>query len=415
MFDLLTLAGVTYSSLDFGDPLPPEMSNEERMRWILEDYDARRDFVWDVTDLDTIRRICLEAITDPAAPEEKVLGALQTFGQVGWALETKAIQDRLNDPSAAVRRAAVRALGQTADPSSIPLIEPLLDDPDRLMRRVALVALGKFADTSVLGAIDRAVAREPEVARRAENARRRIEATRAEDTDAVVAALIETDEYEDLMAGFASLRKSLQSYIADKKGPVRARSRAARLLSLGRAIGAAPFFRLRLLPGNDEREVRLECIRGLGRTRFKSAVPQLIDELQSPDEEIRQAAVVALGEIGNWHAIQPLLDLWPASGVVLRALILTSLRQICRGSGRPVLRQLVGVEGGTSPMARVLLIDNQLEMQRFPGGPEGILADAAETGNEERRRDAALVLSVFGTTAKELGLRVLSSLGPLLP
>jgi len=415
MFALYTLDGITYSSLYFGDPPPPTMSNEELMRWILEDYDLRRDFVWDVTDLDTIRLVCLEVVIDPAAPEEKLLAAIQTFGQVGWAMETEAIQAHLNDASPAVRRATVRTLGQTADRSSIPLIEPLLNDPDRAMRRLALVALGKFADTSVLGAIDAAVAREPEVARRAENAKRRIEATLAEDTDAVVAALIETDEYEDLMAGFPSVRKSLQKYVEEKKGSVRARSRAAHLLSLARTIAAAPYFRLRLLPGNDERDVRLECIRGLGRTRFKSAVPQLIQELQSPDDGIRQAAVLALGEIGNWHAIQPLLDLWPASEAGLRADIRTALRQICQGAGHLVLRQLAGVEGGTSAAARVLVIDDSLEMHRLPGGPEEMLVDATESASEEVRRDAALVLSVFGTTGKDLGLRVLRSLGLLLP
>jgi len=306
------------------------------------------------------------------------------------------IQAHIHHSSAQVRRAVIRSLGQTADASSIPLIEPFLSDPDRAFRREAIIALGKFGDPAVLPRIESAAGGDAELLRLVDEAHRRIDAIRKGTPEALVDALIETAEYEDLMANFIAVREVLQKMVADRLGSDLAREHATRLLSLRRTRTASPFFRLRLLPGNDVREVRLECIRGLGRTRFRSAVPQLIAELDSPDPEIQEAAVIALGEIGHPAAFQPLINLWPRGNHALLSYIRTALRRICPSPGESVLAQLLGA--GSQPEGFDLYcIDDEFELTA--GLPRETLHAELESADKGARRDATLLLAVFGSAA----------------
>lgn len=53
-------------------------------------------------------------------------------------------------------------------------------------------------------------------------------------------------------------------------------------------------------------------------------IPALIEQLQSPDRKVRQAAVAALGQHGDPRAVEPLLPLardvrWEVQGAVAEA------------------------------------------------------------------------------------------------
>jgi len=394
MIAFLSLWGTTFGSLTFGAPEAPEMSAEERVRWILADYPTRRDALWDITDLDAILRVIRGELTAGGAPAGRVLPAAQMLGQIGWPLEVPALQAHIHHPDPAVRRAVIRSLGQTGEPSSIPLIVPFLADSDRTLRREAIIALGKFGEPGLIPQIRAAAGADPELVRLVEQARRRIEATREASPQTLVDALIETDEYEDLMAQYPAVRGVLEKMVADRRGSDRGRQHATRLLSLRRQRTAGPFFRLRLLPGNDVRDVRLEAIRGLGRTRYRSSVPQLISEAETTeDAELREAAVIALGEIGLAAAFDPLINLWRRSGLDLRVHLQQALRRICSSPGQTALMQLLGQRVRPSD-SRVYVVDDNLELTSDV--PRDTLYSLFESPNRVARRDAVLLLAVFG-------------------
>jgi MFS family permease len=62
---------------------------------------------------------------------------------------------------------------------------------------------------------------------------------------------------------------------------------------------------LRLL-GSGKEERRIKAIRALASARSSLAIDGLVNLLQDPDLEVRREAIIALGEIGNEKAIEPL-------------------------------------------------------------------------------------------------------------
>ncbi|MBM4081084.1 MAG: HEAT repeat domain-containing protein [Planctomycetes bacterium] len=65
---------------------------------------------------------------------------------------------KLQNPDAAVRRAAVVALGEMRDPKATRVLVEMLNDPDTVVRANAAAALGKVGDGSAVPALQKALA-----------------------------------------------------------------------------------------------------------------------------------------------------------------------------------------------------------------------------------------------------------------
>lgn len=94
----------------------------------------------------------------------------------------------------------------------------------------------------------------------------------------------------------------------------------------------------------------------LGRTRAREAVSPLVDALNSPDINVRTAAVRGLGEIGLVDAAAPILERLATGELdVPAAVISTALVQCCRTEPRRLLRYIHITSGpGRDLLARVL-------------------------------------------------------------
>lgn len=88
---------------------------------------------------------------------------------------------------------------------------------------------------------------------------------------------------------------------------VMARSAAARALGVAADAGAAePLLRLRVAVGDEEPEVIGECLRSLLQLAPRSALPFVVRRLEHADDELAQAAALALGESRLEGALSPL-------------------------------------------------------------------------------------------------------------
>jgi HEAT repeat protein len=94
----------------------------------------------------------------------------------------------------------------------------------------------------------------------------------------------------------------------------------------------------------------------LGRTRTREAIAPLVDALNSPDIDVRTAAVRGLGEIGLVEAANPILERLSTNELdVPAAVISTALVQCCGEEPRRLLRYIhLTVGPARELLARVL-------------------------------------------------------------
>jgi HEAT repeat protein len=195
----------------------------------------------------------------------------------------------LGDEDSDVRTAAIDGLWENEDQALIgPLVHLLRADEAIPVRAAAAIALGRFVLLGELEDIDRAPAMLAEQAllevirlpeEDLEVRRRAIEAI-AFSSEAGVREIIEAAYYHE--------NEKMQ---------------ASALFAMGRS--ADPYWRKTLLQelDNPNPELRFEAARACGELEVASAVPHLARIIaDDPDQEVREAAVWALGHIGGQQA-----------------------------------------------------------------------------------------------------------------
>lgn len=182
---------------------------------------------------------------DPAAREAAAWG----LGARAAVEAVEPLIERLSDTDPAVRGVAARALGRVGDPRAVDPLVVTLDDPDRNVRELALLGLAEIDDE------------------------RRVES--------IVGALRDPDK---------GVRSVAVSILNDIGGP-----RAIEALT-----GTAT--------SDPDPHTRDMAMGGLARLEGgRVAVPDLIGLLDDANAEIRNAAVQALGEMGDSRAIPSLV------------------------------------------------------------------------------------------------------------
>ncbi|MFN0105293.1 MAG: HEAT repeat domain-containing protein [Bryobacteraceae bacterium] len=387
MLVIVRFSDGSLARFEFGRPVQPETTPEERVRAILADY-RRRDELIDVGFTPGVA-ILISILERAGERPEDILIPIRALGFMGRPYGAEAVGKHIRHPDAAVRLAAIRSLGQMAKFDSIPLVEPYLLSPNVAERREAIIALGKFAKEELLPAVEAAAGADPELQQLARQARARVLATKhgiaTKDYGPLVDALIGTDEYEDLLPLLIVTWKPLKALLADRTRSVQHRERALRLLAIGRPKEIIPEMRKILTDPNEPLPIRLRAVYGLGRARSRSSAGLLVERLQSPEPGMPGVCAHALGQIGDPGAFDPLLAVWDSGSGPLRERI----RQAAA-----LLSSLPGAGPAGAPQEIFVFTDDLALVRQFRRDQieAALLSPSAPV-----RRDGLTLLSLFGS------------------
>lgn len=390
MFAFARTAAGELACFEFGellDPLDPHVPLEQKVRWIMEDYENRRDGLLLLSISQSVAfltQLLREAGGDPA----RLIPLIRALGFLRSANGADALAPYLDHPSVQVRAETIASIGNIGSLELMPRLEPFLDSPDRQLRRAAIVALGRSLDRAMFARLEAAAGDDAELRAIVAQNRRRLDAVTAGDMRAYTEAVIETDEYEDLIRLVEVTWEYVRDILADPARNVVVRARAARLLGLTRRSPCGPQFVRVLADGSEAREVRLQAAIAAGRCRTKDAVPFLARVLQSGDAQLQAAAVAALGNIGASEALEPLLRAWGTER--LRGAIRLALKRLCTVAGGELLSRLLRENQHWAP-ERIIFIDDALN--RSDGYVEGALDHSLASAVPEARRTAILLLA----------------------
>jgi HEAT repeat protein len=392
---------------EFGRPLEPLLTDEEILSRMVAEYASRRDELWDVI-LDRAHQILLSML--PAAESDPVRLAIiiHALGRNGLPLHQDRVRPYLKASDLAVRRAAVRTLGQMQSIQDLGAITLLLRDPDATIRRNAVISLGQLAQASVLPAIQEAVAADRTLAQPAREAERRMQASQGGSMLSFVESFIETDQFEDLATIAAVCSRELLSILGDPRREDLHRARAARILYLRRARQAGPIYKPILRDPATPRLLRLEVIRGCGVCVIRSAYELVLPYLSSNDEEMRLTAIEALGRMDEPRALEPLMEQW--ADEPLRPAVRLAIRRLARRPGPPALIDYM-TENTDTPVVQPVVIRDDLRMIRQL--PMGVIAADLNNPAADARLDAVSIIGLFGTADFLPGLRQLAERDPV--
>jgi HEAT repeat protein len=195
----------------------------------------------------------------------------------------------LGDEAGEVREAAIDGLWESSDPELVaPFLFLLTEDPEERVRSAAAAALGRFVYQGELEAIERTL-------------RDRIES-------ALLQVIGNDDESIDVRrraveAISFSGRPGIREIITDAYESEDDRMQMSALFAMGRS--ADTFWRDIVTEEleNPNPEIRYEAAKASGELELQDAVPQLGEmAVDSSDREVQEAAVWALGNIGDKEA-----------------------------------------------------------------------------------------------------------------
>ena len=204
----------------------------------------------------------------------------------------------LDDADADVRRLAVEGLWEDTDVGLIgPLLELVSQDPDDTVRAAATISIGRFlfmAECEELSETYGARIRETlegilqDPQEPVEVVRRVLEAMAFVNTDKMRRAISRFYDHED------------------------ERMRQSAIFAMGRSADRYWADIVLMELSNESPAMRHEAARASGEMELKDAVEQLINLVQQPDRQIRNAAVWSLGQIGGKRA-EKALEHWAES------------------------------------------------------------------------------------------------------
>ena len=234
-------------------------------------------------------------------------------------------------------------------------------------------------------------------------------ALEAEDGAAVVNSLLPSERWQ-LLAGFWLCRPQelvWAAYTPRNKDEVRVRARA--LLGIEGHVGSAaegvPF----LLDEAISLDARRRLVEAMGCSKVAEAVPELIPLLSHSDVAMQKAAITALGRIGRSAALDPMLSCWDLQDGALRGTIRAALRGLSSLPGHDYLRGFVETNSLVMVDSAVFVDDRLSLTHQLP--KDGLLP-LLSSSVFMARRDAAILLAVFGDETDAPRLRHLASQEP---
>lgn len=288
---------------------------------------------------------------DPGIRAQATEAAIEVFGEEGRLV----LREQLKDPHPAVRFAAAMALGQHRDRTASERFVELTGDPDASVRVSACFALERIGETGFRRTWADLLLRheDPQVRRNAALAFGRLEDARV--IPLLRRASIEDDDEGVRLQAREALallgeQDAIDRFIHDAYGGTGFRQPFA-LLTLGQVNDTRVIPTLRRgLDNAPYREARLAAARSLGMKGrddgFRLAVRSLTwnaPETNLPDDppanqimRVRSMAAMALGEIGDPDALEPLF----------RAMLDDPNRRVQLAAATAILKILNAAEAG---------------------------------------------------------------------
>jgi HEAT repeat protein len=202
--------------------------------------------------------------------------AIESLGRMGEVRILDYIAATLiHDPSWDVRKLSVEALGRIKDDRATELLWQGLRDPDHDVRQTAATSLGQIPDPRSIGPLVLSLKDENSAVRQAAKG-----------------SLRQIDRQWEISPGAQSVIPELEAALNDREYWV-AQSAADTLAKI-----------------NDMRQRSLETsfFTNPSKDKLIVAATVLVDSLRDFDRDLRQAAVEALGRIGDVNAVNPLVS-----------------------------------------------------------------------------------------------------------
>jgi HEAT repeat protein len=379
---------------EFGEPLDPYLPLEEHLRRILADFDGRRA---EFTSLSVTQSIglLLDWLDEAGDDAGRLLPLIRALGFLRSPNSAPALERYLSHPSRDVRRETIVALGRIGELESLPKLEPFLQSPEPDLRRAAIVALSKSLDPATFPMLEAAAGLNPELQELVRQGRRRMEAIEAKDLQAFTDAVIETEEYEDLLGMLDLTGQYVIDILDDRRRDLTVRRRALELVGLaGLKKAGAPLAAV-LAEERDPFDIMIQAAVAAGRCKARQAVEPLIALLDHGQPLLQEAAITSLGQIGSPLALDPLLAKWNDGAPELRDRIRLALRRLCKVPGADTLAELLRTNADWQPAA-VYFIDASLRLSTSYS--EGLLDNELNDARVEARRDAILLLAYLGSS-----------------
>jgi HEAT repeat protein len=200
----------------------------------------------------------------------------------------------LEDESPESRAVAIRALWDSEDPTLMaPLIDFMLHDPDPLVRAAAASGLGRYV---YLGELEELPAAQV----------KRVE-------DNLLAVINGDDELEVRRRALEALaysdRPEVASLIAKAYASDEAQLRVSAVFAMGRTADGEWAPQVRAEMKSSEPEMRFEAVRAAGELELTDAAQELADLTDDDDQQVREAAIWSLGQVGGQVALNALTQL----------------------------------------------------------------------------------------------------------
>ena len=260
--------------------------------------------------------ILLDELARGRLPAEAIVDALGAMLRAGDKRPMVTVVALLAAPSGTVRRHAAEALRGTVDARAVSALATATSDDERQVRVIAVGELGRLGAREALPELERALGSgDEETAAAAAHALGQLGSSRA--VEPLVGALGRSErrvrrEAADALARVAdagatqSLLRAVRTAAPDR--------RATAIVALGGVVRHRPDGTARELlcgyaEGNDAASA-LAALDALGAMGDRAAVPRLVRIVDSRfDDDVRQRAIAALGDIGGDEAMRTLVTM----------------------------------------------------------------------------------------------------------
>jgi HEAT repeat protein len=229
---------------------------------------------WEYIPVDTRRAVVTELVN--LAEEELNL----SLGRM--------LRIAMTDPDAEVRQVAVRGLWEDYNVDLLgPLVQMLLNDPDVDVRAAAATALGRYVLAGELEEMDTSLSMRAE------------EALLAVHTDATVPLEVRRRALEAIaFSGEVGVRQLIEDAYYSPDEPMR----VSALFAMGRSADIRWRSLVRAELRNPSPTMRVEAAIACGELEARTALDDLLTLLHDRNQEVRLAAIFALGRIGGEDA-----------------------------------------------------------------------------------------------------------------
>lgn len=233
----------------------------------------------------------------PEATRERIVRAMDELAEDRVELQfDRVLRLLLDDPSPVVRQLAIAALWEDERIDLVDRLRALLaEDPSPDVRAEAARALGRFTDLAAAGDLPTA------------SGRALIEdlAERAENDDEPYVLRGRALESLGVFGREERVRRLIEdAYHSDDQG-----LQGSALYAMGQSLDRDWLPTLVEELASPDAELRFEAARACGAMGDESSVPELLACARDEDAEVRLAAIVALGQIGGRAAVRALRSL----------------------------------------------------------------------------------------------------------